>query len=506
MRRRKAGTATALFGGNELAASYDSDWAQVDGSAGRGFLRQCPRRPLLQRERRRAVQGFTLRARGARRLPDRLARRPRRLAAIGPSRVKSTARSTSTSPSTASLSVVDQSRCGVLLYTDDGLYVDSIFPDGRRFSPANYGVYPQPGEFFAGFVYPNRSNGKVYFGMGKVSPMLYEAVGWSLQQNPVRRIDRFAENGDHFRRPDRRPPRNRPGGPGRGGDGQTRPICTGDRWSRSRRYDPRLGIVRPGPFRGRQGPHRRGPPLLRRRSLVRPLARPAGHENRLEAAPSDRATVRARSPGRHAEPVPAMRPGAKPGGPAGGRAGDVRIVFGVFNDGATPARSPWACIRRHRRASRPPRQPIERPSIGPTSATSGCFRAHNCNWAPDPDQKGFVLTAAVPRSALPGLPALRGGLQTMINFEATLAGHDKFWWSNADGSASRKPTTSRPRRACIPHLGDGPIPRSQRRHRRAKLANLRAVRWARVRAAHRRSDGADAGHEQRLETGHARPL
>ena len=51
------------------------------------------------------------------------------------------------------LSVVDQSRCGVVLFNEDGLYVDSLFPDDRRISRAKAGIYPQPGEFFAGIVY-----------------------------------------------------------------------------------------------------------------------------------------------------------------------------------------------------------------------------------------------------------------------------------------------------------------------------------------------------------------
>lgn len=48
------------------------------------------------------------------------------------------------------LSVIDQSRCGVLLYNEDGLYVDTVFLDGRKFRPKTSGVYPLPGEFFVG--------------------------------------------------------------------------------------------------------------------------------------------------------------------------------------------------------------------------------------------------------------------------------------------------------------------------------------------------------------------
>ena len=50
------------------------------------------------------------------------------------------------------------------------------------------GIYPQPGEFFAGFVYPNRDDGRIYFGMGKITPLIFAAEGWSLKENPVRTL------------------------------------------------------------------------------------------------------------------------------------------------------------------------------------------------------------------------------------------------------------------------------------------------------------------------------
>ena len=50
------------------------------------------------------------------------------------------------------LSVIDNSRSGVLLYTEDGLYVETLFPQ----RPASeVGIYALPGEFFKGIVYPD---------------------------------------------------------------------------------------------------------------------------------------------------------------------------------------------------------------------------------------------------------------------------------------------------------------------------------------------------------------
>jgi hypothetical protein len=56
----------------------------------------------------------------------------------------------------------------------------------------------------------------------------------------------------------------------------------------------------------------------------------------------------------------------------------------------------------------------------------------------DDDRQGFVIAASIPREALSKLPALSGALRTLVNFEATVGGHNKFWWSDADGSASRE--------------------------------------------------------------------
>ena len=57
----------------------------------------------------------------------------------------------------------------------------------------------------------------------------------------------------------------------------------------------------------------------------------------------------------------------------------------------------------------------------------------------DDDGQGFVLTAALPRAALPRMTQpLAGGMRTRVNFEATLGGHGKVWWANTDGSASRE--------------------------------------------------------------------
>ena len=185
----------AIHGGNELANSFSSDWAMVDGSMQEGFYVVARGGPNFsanegsQTKISRYIpdgnRGFKLKWRTGREAMQRLAEPGEIYGAIHLHK-----------PINGLLSIVDQSRCGILLYTDDGLYVDTIFPDGRRFSPAVAGVYPQPGEFFAGAICPNEQNGKIYFAMGKYTTLLFEAQGWSLKENPVRVLENVQKTVD----------------------------------------------------------------------------------------------------------------------------------------------------------------------------------------------------------------------------------------------------------------------------------------------------------------------
>ena len=56
----------------------------------------------------------------------------------------------------------------------------------------------------------------------------------------------------------------------------------------------------------------------------------------------------------------------------------------------------------------------------------------------DADGEGFVIAAAIPRASVPMLPAFEKELRTQVNFDATFGGHNRVWWANADGSATRE--------------------------------------------------------------------
>jgi hypothetical protein len=45
----------------------------------------------------------------------------------------------------------------------------------------------------------------------------------------------------------------------------------------------------------------------------------------------------------------------------------------------------------------------------------------------------------IPRSAIPALTKpFDSSLRTLVNFDANLGGHNRFWWANRDGSANRE--------------------------------------------------------------------
>lgn len=434
---RKIGTATALRGANELAESYNSDWAQADGTMAEGFYVNARggRSFSANEGAQYKISRYVPDGRGGYRIKWRVGRAALRGLAK-PGQLYGSIHLYK--PINGILSVVDQSRCGVLLYTEDGLYVDTVFPDGRRFSPARYGVYPQPGEFFAGLVYPNPHSGRIYFGMGKVSPLLYEAVGWTLKENPTRPLVDLQKtvtiSADRIAGPPEIALAVR-GGAGTARLARIAPAIGGANLDGSMRGWESCDPVRFAADKDRTVEVR----LLYDADhlYLRWHARLGTPVDPKPLEPCDRLFAHDRL----ADTLSLYfqgNPGAQPGGPVGGRPGDVRVVFGVFQDGDTPR--PVA-LGMYPQA--PPgvkatpatyRTPVNKIHFGHV----GLLESVKLRWVPDDDGQGFVLTAAVPRAALSGMTAFRGGLRTMINFQATLAGHNKFWWCNADGSASRE--------------------------------------------------------------------
>ena len=429
---RARGSADATHGGNELGDSFSSDWAQVDGSMAEGFYVNARGGPNFS-----ANEGAQIKI--MRYVPDG-AGRYRLLWRTGRTALRGTARQGEmygsihlNKPINGLLSVVDQSRCGIVLYTEEGLYVDTLFPDDRSHPRSQTGVYPQPGEFFAGAIHPNKEDGTIWLAMGKVTPLLFEAEGWSLKENPVRKLKTLDATVTLTASAIADPPERALAV--RGGAGKARLV----------RFMPALGgVALDGSMDGWEScdPVRfEADPT--QTAEVRVAYDPETIYLRWHARMGRKFEAKALQPverlfthDRAADTLsfyfqgdPAAKPGAN-------RPGDVRVVFGIFQDGGAlkPAALGLYPRWKGKGVAQTYRTPVGSAEFEHVAPVAGATLGHRL----DDDGKGFVIAASLPRSALPGLPPLSGSLRTLANFEATFAGHNKFWWANADGSASRE--------------------------------------------------------------------
>ncbi len=436
---RSAGKADAVHGGNELAENFNSDWFGADGSmtdgfyvqarGGRNFSANEGAQHKITRYVSDGAGGWRLKWRTGRSALQGLAKPGEMYGAMKVRR-----------PINGLLSIVDQSRCGVLLYTEDGLYVDTIFPDGRRFKPDAIGVYALPGEFFGGSIFPNQSNGRIYFAMGKYTPMLYEAEGWSLTENPVRPLTTLPKTVSITAAQTASPPELALSL--RGGAGVAKVA----------RFAPALGdVAMDGSMRGWEASE----PVVFQSDKdhtveVRCLYRPeqlllrwrARRATKFEPKPLP-PLERVFTHDQLADTLSFYLQGdvnAKPKGPNEGRPGDARFVFGIFRDPSGQAQP--VAVGFHpewnRAGTASPqvyRTPVGQTRFAHVGPVPGAQLAH----AIDADGQGFVIVAAIPRAAIPRLnQPFAGGFRTLVNFEATFGGHNKFWWANRDGSASRE--------------------------------------------------------------------
>jgi len=434
---RANGVVDALHGGNESGDRFNSDWMQADGSLTDGFYVQA--RSGINFDANTGSQhkisyyapekdgSFTQKWRVGRTALQWTAR-PGEI--YGGMRIHR--------PINGILSVIDQSRCGIHLYTQDGLYVDTLFPDIKK-SPASKGsLFLLPGEYFTGSIVPNKNNGKIYFCLGKYTPAFFEADGWSLNENPVTPIDSLQKTVTLASSQIAIPPEIAL--TLRGGAGTAKVA----------RFNPALGgAVLDGSMTGWEScePVHYGSDkdqTVEVRGLY-----DAGHLYlRWHARFSD-----AFAP----KPLPALprifthdqlsdtldfyfqgNPEAKPG-PSNGRPGDARFVFGIFDNGGKV--EPVGVGMYPTWEGRGPASPQKyRTPVGEaTFAHVGAIEGAQYGYAIDTDKKGFVLCAAIPRAAIPALQSPFGSdLHTLINFSANFGGHNKFWWANSDASANKE--------------------------------------------------------------------
>ena len=430
---RAAGNPEALRGGNELDDRFSSDWMQADGENGKDLYVQARggRNFSANFGAQYKISHYTPDQNGVYQLKWRVGRAKLGAAAErgeleGGMRIFK--------PMNGILAVIDQSRSGVFLYTDEGLYVDTLFPPGN--TREEVGVYRQPGEFFAGTVYPNAENGKIYYASGKYTPLLYELEGWSLRENPVKKLTSLPEKVTLKAGDIADPPElalSLRGGAGKAHYATIRPAIGGVQLDGSltgwESADP---VV----FSGGRGQS------VEARCLYDPehlyFRWQLRFDSKFEPKPLP-PLERVFTHDQGADTVSVFLQGdpeAPVNGPAAGRPGDVRMIFGVFRDGDKVVPVAVGFFPDWPRPDGKPqgyRTPVGEARFAHVGALAGAKLGYRV----DDDGKGLVIAAEIPRSALPGLKQpLAGGLRTRINFDANFGGHHRFWWANSDGSAN----------------------------------------------------------------------
>ncbi len=429
---REKGPVNALYGGNELAERFESDWMQADGSPHEGYYVQARAHDFNANEGgQHKITRYVPDGEGGYKMKWRVGRSvlgsPERGELKGGMRLYK--------PINGILTVIDQSRSGLFLYTDDGLYIDTLFPPGSTQGGA--GIYRQPGEFFAGTLYPDPDDGSIYYGSGKYTPLVYSMKNWSLTENPVERLTTLPDSIHISASQISSPPEKALAI--RGGAGKTRfarfsPAIGGaaldgslSGWESADTIEFSGGKNRTVEVRGLYDPE-----TLYLRWHVRTgadfTAKPLPPLERLLTHDTAADTL-----GLYFQGNPNPKNTSKDGRP-----GDVRFVLGIFDkegetEPAAVAMYPsWSGKNATPQTYRSPVGEVSFENVGPIE---GIRLGHLV----DEDNKGFVIAAAIPRSAIPAIrKPFSGDFRTLVNFDANLGGHNKFWWADSDGSASRE--------------------------------------------------------------------
>jgi hypothetical protein len=428
---RANGTSTPIRGGNEQDDRFVSDWAKVqllaDGEVyvnargGRSASANNGSQEKLSHYLPDGKGGLTLKWRVGR-------------AALlhQPGEIEGSIHVWE--PAYGLVGIADQSRAGYHVFTaDEGLYVDTLGLDGSHQLES---VYATCGEFFAGQHFLNRDDGKVYLAMGKATPTFFAVDGWE-KDNGIRPLSGLKERvvslaAAHIASPPEIALAVRGGAgtakvarilPAPGGGPATDGSLTG--WEAC----PVLGFEHTGESLDVRLLYDPDTLYMRAQArLVQPLRAPA-------LLPLEQCFIHDRG----ACTISLYLQGdaqAGPGQPEG-RPGDVRLVFGIFDDAGTTR--PIALGLYPRYDGPAPANPTTYATpVGRCAfAHVGLMRDIALTHTVAGDGKGFTITAAIPRRVLPREISSFSGLRTMLDVEATLRGHKKFWWAD-DGSANRE--------------------------------------------------------------------
>lgn len=130
--------------------------------------------------------------------------------------------------------------------------------------------------------------------------------------------------------------------------------------------------------------------------------------------------------------------GATP--PAGGRPGDVRIDAGIFDDNGTVRAAAIGLYPKWYGPGQAYPQSYGSP-VGNQSFESVVeLKSAKLKHVIDPDKRGFVITMAIPRAAIPLIGTFKPTIRTRANFSATFGGVSKFWWADTNNKANIETT------------------------------------------------------------------
>jgi len=327
------------------------------------------------------------------------------------------------------------------LFTDDGLYIDTLMVDWGRHRTPQGGLYNLSSEFFNGYTFLNRKDGKVYLAMGRNAAQFWEVQGWTRDQNNIQRLTSLPKSVTlttaDIAPPDEHAVRARAVGQGIRRQVTFAPVTTPPAldgsptgWEKAPRdtfqldpdrkvevstlFDPETLYLR---F------HMRLPDEMHY-TVGEPYERIFTHDRQANTI-----SFYIRGTYHIGSQIPAG---------TSGRVGDTRIVFalvkkdGVVKPIALGMHAQW------------------KPEWGPAHPVTygteiGIARFENIalidsatlGYTLDADKKGFVIAAAIPRKAIPAMSPLTEITQPITgNFAATIDGKIEFWWCNYDGSAS----------------------------------------------------------------------
>lgn len=333
------------------------------------------------------------------------------------------------------IGLIDQTRAGCHIFTaDEGLYVDTVMLEGQY---ANTNIYGSPGEFFAGQLLQNKDNGKVYLVWGKYTPMLFEIQGWA-QNTPIQHITTLPKTvtitAKQIADPVETALRVR------GGAGKAKAV----------RFLPHAGgsPALDGSMNGWEAcepvQFADGASAVEVRCEYDPETIYLRWQIRSESTINIRPLLPAERIFTHDRGADTMSfylqgdPNAT-GKTVAGRPGDVRIIFGLFDDKGTVRPVALGLYPKWSGKTQGALITYGSPMGTASFEHSGLLSDVRMGYQLDPDKKGLVLAAAIPRSVLPAvLPSFTDNLRTLANFDVNFGGNKKFWWANADGSANRE--------------------------------------------------------------------